>query len=444
MSNVYSFRGGVHFTQKSPTLKLHTERFKDQIKLCVPLFIPGEPDMTACVKAGDTVLRGQEIGIPSSDGCSVHSPVSGTVEGIVNIRLPSDKSREIPAIEIFSDGKMENIPLLQPFDKKLSETTPEEIADVLKAASVVNLNYDGTAVYRKILAYTGKIRRLIINCSETEPFHTNTLRLMFERPADIIGGIKILMRAFAITGADIIMADSEEEADNSLLKACGKSKYFKIRIFESRYPLSDPALLTKAMIGYEVGPGTCPEDFGCTVLSAETCAAVYHAFAFGLPLVERRITVSGESVTHPKNLLVPFGISYTALIDKCDGIRNGPCALIDGNPLTGICISDYSAPVTASTSAVLLVPELLCRADASRVSACINCGRCSAVCPRRLLPSYIAAAVNAGNMKKAVKLGAEFCSECGLCSYVCPAHSGPMNRILQAKNSAVSEKEADR
>ncbi|MBO4355827.1 MAG: 4Fe-4S dicluster domain-containing protein [Clostridia bacterium] len=52
---------------------------------------------------------------------------------------------------------------------------------------------------------------------------------------------------------------------------------------------------------------------------------------------------------------------------------------------------------------------------------CINCGRCVAHCPMKLMPAQIAIAYENKNAQRLQELKVNICMECGCCSYVCPA-----------------------
>ena len=50
---------------------------------------------------------------------------------------------------------------------------------------------------------------------------------------------------------------------------------------------------------------------------------------------------------------------------------------------------------------------------------CINCGKCTNICPVRLSPIEIKK--NLSNKKVIKKLNPKKCIRCGLCSYICPS-----------------------
>ena len=56
---------------------------------------------------------------------------------------------------------------------------------------------------------------------------------------------------------------------------------------------------------------------GCVGINAATCKAIHDAVYKGMPLIERIVTVSGDIVMEPKNLLVPIGTSFNELMEAC-------------------------------------------------------------------------------------------------------------------------------
>lgn len=104
---------------------------------------------------------------------------------------------------------------------------------------------------------------------------------------------------------------------------------------KTKYPQGDERQLVYALTGRELRQGQLPADAGCVIFNAETCAAVFRAFAKGMPLVSRRVTVSGDCVAEPKNLLVPIGTPFSSLVDYCGGLSKKPKYMISGGPMMG-------------------------------------------------------------------------------------------------------------
>jgi len=162
-----------------------------------------------------------------------------------------------------------------------------------------------------------------------------------------------------------------------------------------------------------------PADVGCIVNNVDTIVAVYYAVTQGRPLIERIVTVTGDAINDPRNFKVPIGMSYAEILQAAGGYKVEPEKVICGGPMMGVALFDLNRPTT-KTSTALLAFEHDDVAE-SRPSACINCGRCVAVCPGRVMPNKLADAAEHFNDKEFIEYGGMECCECGCCSYVCPA-----------------------
>ncbi|MBQ8882845.1 MAG: 4Fe-4S dicluster domain-containing protein [Clostridia bacterium] len=87
--------------------------------------------------------------------------------------------------------------------------------------------------------------------------------------------------------------------------------------------------------------------------------------------------------------------------------------------MMGFAVSGAEYSATKTTGCLLLMTEN--EAETHTPGPCINCGRCANACPMRLMPMFMDASAQAGDLDTAVKYGLTACIECGCCSYVCPA-----------------------
>jgi len=415
----YTFKGGAHVEEYKNTTGKKIERLPcpDVVEIPMSQHIgaPAKP----LVKKGDYVYRGQLIGEPAPGlSCPVHASISGTVTDIKPTY--NNNAQAVETIFIKSDGKMALSPDIKPYNKKLSETTPEEIVEIVKAAGISGMGGATFPTHAKISSSLGRAERMIVNCAECEPFITVNHRLMLERPEDIIGGVKILMKALGLASADIAVEDNKPDAINRLLDTLKDCDFIKVRVMKTKYPQGDERQLIYALTGREIPSGKLPIDVGCVVFNAETCANVFRAFAFGLPLIERCVTVDGDCIKEPKNLLVPIGTTYKALVEYCGGLKKTPHKIINGGPMMGFARWDLDSPVTKGTSAVLVFSESF--AALRDTGACIRCGRCVKNCPMHLMPVYLAQYSMARRYDDAEKAGVMSCVECGTCSYNCPGN----------------------
>ena len=237
---------------------------------------------------------------------------------------------------------------------------------------------------------------------------------------------------------DIAIEDNKLDAADSISAAIGDSPLLRVRIMRTKYPQGDERQLIFALTGREIPEGKLPADVGCVVFNVETCSAIYRAFAEGMPLIERCVTVDGDCIAEPRNLRVPLGTSVRELIEYCGGLTDVPFKVINGGPMMGAAIWDFDAPIAKGTSAILVFSEKF--AAIHDDFACIRCGKCVKNCPMHLMPVYLAQYSMAGKYDEAAKLHVMSCVECGTCSYNCPGNVPIVQYIRVAKGALRSRK----
>ena len=132
------------------------------------------------------------------------------------------------------------------------------------------------------------------------------------------------------------------------------------------------------------------------------------------------MTVDGDSVSEPKNIVAPIGTEIRDVIEFCGGYRKPPKKILMGGPMMGRAVFSDRMPVVKNNNAILAFSRE--QAWIPEETACINCGRCHKACPFGLLPTGFADAYEAGDVGRLNDLKVMQCMECGSCSYVCPAH----------------------
>jgi electron transport complex protein RnfC len=142
-------------------------------------------------------------------------------------------------------------------------------------------------------------------------------------------------------------------------------------------------------------------------------------FRTGMPIVSRKLTVAGNAIANPGNIVVPIGTKYYDLAEFCGGYKDTPKKIIAGGPMMGRAQSNDGGVVVKNTGAVLFFDAK--QAAAEEPTPCINCGRCHRACPIGLMPKEYARAFKAGDAERLKNLKVTECMNCGSCSYVCPA-----------------------
>ena len=433
----YTFKGGTHVREYKNTRSLAVEDMPAPAVVEIPLSQHIGAPCAPAVKVGDHVLRGQLIGAAAEGlGCPVHSSVSGTVRALGS--RPNAQGRPIATVIIEHDGEMTLSPDIHPFEKKLGDTSPDEIVDVIRRAGISGMGGATFPTWAKLSGAIGKVKRLIINCAECEPFITVNHRLMLEHPEEVVGGAKILLRALGLPSGEIAIEDNKLNAADKIAAEIGDSPLLEVKLMRTKYPQGDERQLIYALTGREIPEGKLPADVGCVVFNVETCSAIYRAFAEGMPLIERCVTVDGDCVKEPKNLRVPLGTSVRELISYCGGLVAEPFKIINGGPMMGAAIWDADAPVTKGTSAILVFSKEF--AASHDDFACIRCAKCVKNCPMHLMPVYLAQYAMAGRYDEAAKLHVMSCVECGTCSYNCPGNVPIVQYIRVAKGALRAKK----
>lgn len=151
---------------------------------------------------------------------------------------------------------------------------------------------------------------------------------------------------------------------------------------------------------------------------------------------------------------MPVGTLFSDLLRYCGGESAGqqlpppfwqegkPRRMIAGGPMTGrILDAGLDVPIVKSSSGLVVLPP-----QEFEEQNCIRCGACARVCPSRLMPFAIDAAVVAGKMPVCRDYGAVQCISCGCCSFICPARRFLATRVTLARNTlrrqqAASKKE---
>ena len=139
----------------------------------------------------------------------------------------------------------------------------------------------------------------------------------------------------------------------------------------------------------------------------------------GKPLYERVVTVTGDCIKEPCNLLVRIGTSFKDLAESAGGFVKEPIKVLAGGPMMGITQYSLDAPVIKGTTGVVFLSKESLREYPE--DTCIRCARCVDVCPVRLIPADIFRLVKKEKHLSLDGYNITDCMECGACAYTCPS-----------------------
>lgn len=434
MSKTATFERGIHpkYRKELAAGKSITQANLPQ-RIVIPVSqhigAPAKPE----VNIGDEVKRGQVIGSTTGFVSSpVHSSISGKVTAIAD--FPTSVGKMVQSIVIESDGKDQAISLKEHPD--YMNLSADEIKAVIKDAGIVGMGGAAFPTNVKLSPPKEKtIDAVIINGAECEPYLTADHRLMVEHPTEVVEGLKIIMKSLGVIEGHIGIEENKPDAIKAMESAISGESNIKVWPLEIKYPQGAEKMLIKAVKGREVPSKGLPMDVGVVVQNVGTALAVYEAVRFGKPLLERVVTVTGNGIREPKNMMVRIGTLMSDVIEQCGGLVDGAVKVISGGPMMGFAQWTLDVPVVKGTSGILVLAEDE-YVSSDQYSACIRCGSCIDVCPMGLNPSILSIYSEKGFYEDAKANNLFDCFECGSCAYVCPAKR-PMVQFIRLAKSQV-------
>ncbi len=415
----YTFRGGYHppdgksFSEKMPIDKMPAPKIA-AIHLHQHIGAPSK----AIVAVGDDVKVGQPLSEAGGFvSVPVHASVSGKVKAIAKVADAAGVKSDAVIIE--SDGKdefFEGVGVKTDY----SNFSADEIKKKISAAGIAGMGGARFPTHVKLSPPAEKkIDYIILNGVECEPYLTADDRLMQESPETIIEGMKLMMKVVNAANGIIGIEKNKPDSIRIMKEKTASEKNMKVIELEVKYPQGGEKQLIVAAIGKEVPSGGLPMDVGVVVSNVGTANAVYEAVALNKPFYERVVSVTGESIKDPKNVLARIGTPTTELIEYAGGVKEDVYKIINGGPMMGAAMYALDAPVHKGTSGILCLSRE--NAAVYEEQPCISCSKCVSVCPSRLLPTDIQLNVQHKRYEEAEKLGIMDCILCGTCAYVCPA-----------------------
>ena len=385
------------------------------------------------VKKGDRVLVGQLIGEAAGFiSANVHSSVSGTVKNIETRRLANGGKSSCIVIE--NDNLYEEVE----FEKKsLDELSTDEIRERVKAAGVVGMGGAGFPTNVKLTPKNAdEIEFIIVNGAECEPYLTSDYRRMLEEPEKLKQGLFVVLKLFPKAVGYVAIEDNKPEAIRVMTEALKGCERMEVKAVKTKYPQGGERTLVYATTGRAINSDMLPADVGCIVHNVDTIVSIYNAVILGMPLMRRIVTVTGEAVCEPQNFYVRIGTSYRELLEAAGGLKKESAKFISGGPMMGFAMMTLDVPVTKGTSSLLVLEKDDVRENEE--SPCIRCGRCTQVCPGRVMPAKLSTLASTGNKEAFVKFGGMECCECGCCSFICPAKK-PLTQTIKSMRKQILE-----
>ncbi|MEX0333656.1 electron transport complex subunit RsxC [Vibrio tubiashii] len=437
---LWTFPGGVHPVEnksQSVSHALARAAIAEEIVLPVKQHI-GKPG-TITVEVGEQVLKGQSLTkYDTSFMLPVHAPTSGTVVAIEPRTTAHPSGLSETCIVIKPD--MADSWIERDGWSNYAERTPDELIEKIRQAGVSGMGGAGFPTAKKIQSGLARTEILIINAAECEPYITADDMLMREHAEEIIQGIEIVEHILKPKLTVIGIEDNKPEAVKALQQAA-EHKDIVIRVIPTKYPSGGEKQLIKILTNKEVPNGGIPADIGILVQNVGSLHAIKRAVCDGEPLVERIVTLTGDTFKQPRNVWALLGTPVQALLDEFSYKADKKLPrLIMGGPMMGFTLPHAQVPIT-KTSNCILAPTRKEISPNQYEMACIRCGQCAEACPASLLPQQLVWHAKAEELDKCEELNIKDCIECGACAFVCPSEIPLVQYYRQAKAEIRTRKE---
>ncbi len=438
--SLWTFPGGVHPAEnksQSVSKTLTRASIPNEIVLPVKQHI-GKPG-TITVEIGQQVLKGQPLTkYDTSFMLPVHAPTSGTVIAIE------------PRTTAHPSGLSETCIVIQPDmadqwgDREswsdFTQKAPDELIEKIRQAGVSGMGGAGFPTAKKIQSGLAKTEILVVNAAECEPYITADDMLMREHADEIIQGIEIVEHILKPKLTVIGIEDNKPQAVQALQQAA-EHKDIVIRVIPTKYPSGGEKQLIKILTNKEVPNGGIPADIGVLVQNVGSLYAIKRAVCDGEALVDRIVTLTGNTFKQPRNVWALLGTPVQALLEEFDYQADKKLPrLIMGGPMMGFTLPHAQVPIT-KTSNCILAPTRKEISPNQYEMACIRCGQCAEACPASLLPQQLYWHSKAEELDKCEELNIKDCIECGACAFVCPSEIPLVQYYRQAKAEIRTRKE---
>ncbi len=377
--------------------------------------------MKALVNQGEYVKKYQLIA-QSEDHwfTKLHSPVSGFVEGVVEV---SDQSY----LKLKNDFEEKEI------EKKtidLKALSKQELLDLIRDSGIVGSGGAGFPTHVKYNTEGNPISYFIINGAECEPFLSSDYVLMKQEGQRLMDTVSVIQK---LTGArEVVLAIEKQHRElKAPMQKWSQQANLSLRVhlLENEYPQGGELQIIKSVTGKELPKGSIPARYGVIVSNLGTVYAISNSFFNGQPYIDRIVTISGDKINKRGNFRLKIGTPVSYILEQIGSTWDlEHHEVILGGPMMGKAVSNPEASIGKGTGGVLILEK-------KKINSynCIQCGYCSDVCPQHLMPLEFVRYASRDDIEGLEKYQLNSCIECGACAYACPSDVPLMESINKGK-----------
>ncbi|MGN5172201.1 electron transport complex subunit RsxC [Aeromonas sp. 102P] len=416
---LWDFHGGIHpadnklQSSQSPVVNAGLPP-----RLIIPLRQHAGPAGDLLVQVGDKVKKGQPLTrYAKGRVVPVHASTSGTITEIGNHTVAHPSGLGDLCVILTPDGEDEWGERNGKADYWNLERG--ELLERIQQAGVAGLGGAVFPTHSKLDGRGQLTEILIVNGLECEPYITTDDRLMQQYADEIMDGIRVLKHLLKPKLTLIGVEDNKPEAIEQLTRHATDEDVL-VKTVPTKYPSGGAKQTIELLTGRQVPKGGRAVDIGIMVLNVATVFAIKRAIIDGEPLIERIVTLTGDSFKKPGNAWVRLGTPVRWLLQRFELQPEAEQRVIMGGPMMGFTLPHAMVPVVKATNCLLAPTQAELPAPGPE-QPCIRCSACADACPATLLPQELYWYSRAKEYDKAEKLNLMDCIECGACAWVCPS-----------------------
>lgn len=416
---LWDFHGGIHpadnklQSSQSPVVDAGLPP-----RLIIPLRQHAGPAGDLLVQVGDKVKKGQPLTRYAKGRIvPVHASTSGTITEIGNHTVAHPSGLGDLCVILTPDGEDEWGERNGKPDYWNLERG--ELLERIQQAGVAGLGGAVFPTHSKLDGRGQLTEILIVNGLECEPYITTDDRLMQQYADEIMDGIRVLKHLLKPKLTLIGVEDNKPEAIEQLTRHATDEDVL-VKTVPTKYPSGGAKQTIELLTGRQVPKGGRAVDIGIMVLNVATVFAIKRAIIDGEPLIERIVTLTGDSFKKPGNAWVRLGTPVRWLLQRFELQPEAEQRVIMGGPMMGFTLPHAMVPVVKATNCLLAPTQAELPAPGPE-QPCIRCSACADACPATLLPQELYWYSRAKEYDKAEKLNLMDCIECGACAWVCPS-----------------------
>jgi ferredoxin len=233
-----------------------------------------------------------------------------------------------------------------------------------------------------------------------------TNRWFLEKEFDlVVKGVQAVYRTHGSDAVYIAVPDSLTGKRRKLL-----SQYGRVVQVVPRYPqvLSELTARTCRTAGGEKVP---------VCIDAKYLAAMAGALQCGCATTNMHVSLCCGRKGQTHLFQIPIGMRIGDFLEgRGISVMDGMQVVLGGE-MRGVAADNLMQPLTPVTDTLLVLPPR--ETVVPENTPCVNCGRCSGVCPAGLRVDLLGKCVEYTRDGELLRLGIEMCIDCGMCAAVC-------------------------